>query len=96
MASLSAHPELGISEADATAIYRDVGRLTAPLWITGEWEHVPELTLVSAASLDATIGVTVIAERRFDETRSEFRTPLREDVVGSLNRELLSSLRSAT
>lgn len=90
-----ADPAGGLVEASAAVLYREVGRLTAPLWITGDWDHVPELTLVAANSLDAAIPVVMTPDRRFDESRSEFFLPSDEEIRGVLNGVLLDSLRAS-
>lgn len=95
VASLCASPDRGVSESDAAILYREVGRLTAPLWLTGELDHIPDLTLISVQSLDATIGPVLNPERRFDGTRSEFRLPAHEEVMKLLHGELFNSLRAA-
>lgn len=95
VASICANPGAPVSEADAAALYREVGRLAGPLWITGDWEHIPELALIAADSLDATIGEVVAPARRFDEARAEFRIPTREEVLKTFHGELLNSLRTS-
>lgn len=95
VSSVCADPESGVSEADAAILYGEVGRLTGPLWITGEWEGMPDLALVSVRALDATIGELTNLEPRFDEARSEFRIPLREAVLETLHSGLFDSLRAA-
>lgn len=88
-----ADPAAGVTEAVAAVLFSEVGRLTAPLWITGDWDHVPELTHVAANSLDSIVPIVVKPERRFDESRSEFFFPSDEEINGTLNRALLDSLR---
>lgn len=93
--AVCANPGEGVSESDAALLYKEIGRLTGSLWITGDWDHVPDLTLIAANSLDATLGVIVVPERRFDETRHEFRVPPPDVVLETLHAELFDSLRAA-
>ena len=89
-----ADPAAGVTEEVAAVLFSEVGRLTAPLWITGDWDHVPELTHVAANSLDSIVPIVVRPERRFDESRSEFFFPSDEEIRNTLASAMIDSLRA--
>lgn len=93
--SISTDPGAGVSDEDAAEVYRDIGRLTAPLWITGKWDDVPPITLAASAALDGAMHAVLRPSRRFDESRSEFHTPSVDDALSGLNRILLDSLAAS-
>jgi hypothetical protein len=82
----------GISERSAAVLYREVGRLTAPLWVSGDLGSVPDLTDVSTRALQAALAIFIRPERRFDESRSAYRAASHDEVFGSLKAELIDAL----
>lgn len=90
--ALCDNPESGITMADATVLYRDLGRLVAPLWISGERETRPDLAYVAVDALDTIAEVVLRQESVFDEAKAQFRSLTLGEMQKVLWQEFYSSM----
>lgn len=90
---VSAAPSDGISMEDLTTLFREVGRLSAPLWVSGEWDHLPEAMLQAGSALWAVLAPILRPEQRFNEATWEFETPSSDEVIAALQDAKFETLR---
>ncbi len=89
---MAAEPSEPVSYADILALYTDIGRVCAPLWISGTTDDFPDLPQLAVNVLSPIFATRMTPRRVFVESRSEFVDMSFEDCSQELVRAAVNSL----
>lgn len=95
VAEIAANPDKPVEQAKVATIYKEIGRLCGPLWISGTSEGFPGLPDKTVEALKPAIFDRLEVAPIFNEYSHEFDHPTRESVLDSMVEVLVEALKAS-